>query len=152
MKKWFKVSVVMIFALLATVNTNAQNNGISIQAEQVDGGVKVMTTENGSTSEFVVNLAEAEAYIKQFGGSIDFNINETGDNSYLITYDTEYGNTQKVEIDLGSLLENLSIDVSDITEDLKSIAKEIASQVEYEESVDENGDKAIKITSRTAAE
>ncbi|MFT4645790.1 MAG: hypothetical protein ACI8ZX_002209, partial [Planctomycetota bacterium] len=119
--------------------------------EKVDGGVKIVSTENGKTSEFVVSLEEAEDYIKKVGGSIDIDVSETGDNNYKISYAVDNGNTETVEVDLESLMENLSLDFSELTEDLKQAVKEIASEIEYEESTDENGNKTYKIKSKREA-
>jgi hypothetical protein len=151
MKKLIRVSLVMVFALITAISVNAQNKNIKIKAEKVDGGVKIVSTENGKTSEFVVSLEEAEDYIKKVGGSIDIDVSETGDNNYKISYAVDNGNTETVEVDLESLMENLSLDFSELTEDLKQAVKEIASEIEYEESTDENGNKTYKIKSKREA-
>jgi hypothetical protein len=151
MKKLIRVSLIMVFALITAISVNAQNKNIKIKAEKVDGGVKIVSTENGKTSEFVVSLEEAEDYIKKVGGSIDIDVSETGDNNYKISYAVDNGNTETVEVDLESLMENLSLDFSELTEDLKQAVKEIASEIEYEESTDENGNKTYKIKSKREA-
>jgi hypothetical protein len=151
MKKLIRVSLIMVFALITAISVNAQNKNIKIKAEKVDGGVKIVSTENGKTSEFVVSLKEAEDYIKKVGGSIDIDVSETGDNNYKISYAVDNGKTETVEVDLESLMENLSLDFSELTEDLKQAVKEISSEIEYGESTDENGNKTYKIKSKKEA-
>lgn len=151
MKKLIRVSLIMVFALITAISVNAQNKNIKIKAEKVDGGVKIVSTENGKTSEFVVSLKEAEDYIKKVGGSIDIDVSETGDNNYKISYAVDNGKTETVEVDLESLMENLSLDFFELTQDLKQAVKEISSEIEYGESTDENGNKTYKIKSKKEA-
>lgn len=148
MKNIIRISLLFVLTFISIITVNAQNNNINIKAEKVDDGVKIVKTEDGKTSEFVLNMKQAEEYLQQFGGSIDFDIDESGDNSYKISYASENGKTESIEVDLGSLLENLSVDFSEMSDDLKKMVKEIASEIEYEETIDENGNKSIKIKSK----
>lgn len=151
MKNILKVAIMIVFGIFTVFNVNAQNNKVNIKAEKVAEGVKIVSTQNGETSEFILSMQEAEEYIKQFGGSIDFDIDNEGSN-YKISYATNNGETETLEVDLSSLLENLSIDFSEMSEDLIEAAKTIASEIEYEETVDENGNKIIKIKSTNKEE
>jgi len=151
MKNFFKkisLKIILFVFIFSSFSAFSQTNKkVHIEAEKVDEGIKVTTVEDGKKTVKVFNLKDAEEYLKQFGDNINIDLEETSDNNYKFTYSTEGGEEQTIEINLEEMITNLSLSFDNLTEDLEDVIEQISSSVEYEETVDKNGNKVIKIKS-----
>ncbi len=142
MKNILKSLLTMLVFFLA-ITVNAQNSNVKIKAEKVAEGVKITTTENGEENTIILDFDKAEEYLKKYANNIEIDVKEENDQVYKITYSSENGERESVEIDFENLLENLNVNFEDLTETIKNIA----SSIEYEETIDENGKKVYKLKS-----
>lgn len=133
----------MMFVFIGT-SIFAQKS-ININAEKVEGGVKISTTENGKTTTKVFSTKEAKKYFEKFGDQIDFNIADMGDSNYKFTYTLKDGETETIDINIGEIFENIEINLDDLQGDFKDLIDEISTSIEYEETVDSDGNKVYKI-------
>ena len=144
MKKITK-SIILLTLVFLSTSIFAQNN-ININAEKVNGGIKITTSKNGKTSSKVYSAKDAKKYLEKFGDEIDFNLKDLGDNNYKFSYRINDDETETVEINLGEVFEDLEINSDALKDDFKDLIDEISSTVTYEETIDEDGNKVYART------
>ncbi len=145
LKQIFTKSIFTILLFVfASTNINAQNN-VKVKAEQTKDGVKITTTENGKTSSVTYNLDDAKKYLEKIGDNIEIDIEENGDNNFKINYQIANGKEETLEVNVDDLLKNIEIDLDNLDINFDQLIKEVSSIIDYEETIDEDGNKTIKI-------
>ena len=132
----------MVIFFIGT-SINAQNTNVKIKAVKVEEGIKITTIENGKESTITLDFDKAEEYLKKYANNIEIDIQEENDKVYKITYSSGNGERESVEIDFENLLENLNVNFEDLTKKIK----DYASLIDFEESIDKNGNKVYKLKS-----
>lgn len=149
MKNVFNKFLVVIVFLFFSVGLNAQktNKSTKIKTEKVEGGIKVTTTKNGKTTATVYSYKDAIDYFEKHADNLDIDIQQNEGNNYQITYATNKGKTETIDINLGDLTKELGSYFDELEINVSELIEKVKSSVEIEEEVDENGNKTYKIKS-----
>jgi len=142
-----KFLVILAITFVATSQIFAQDKTtkVEVKAEKVEDGVKITTTQDGKTSSIVVDSDQVEKYMEKYGENLNVNIEEGEGHKYKIVYNKEGENTNTIEVDVDEIIENLEISLDDFGTDITKMVEKLTSQIEYEETVDKDGNKSIKI-------